>query len=184
MHGACQTARLGRSAEGTSLAEQLRARQIASHPCNFGLQIAFKLRSLLENDPRPFSWSIFAMLQRGLAQDSPGESKQTYTLARALLRSPAAQSSSSPSHIWLKVSILLALAAVLVDDDETRIDVLREAWDFLESDEGKRMGGGNLEIDLVRWEVVEALGRLDVDVWLSEWAALRSRIAGREGTPP
>jgi len=147
------------------------------------LQTAFKLHSLLKDDPRPYSWSIFALLSQGREKPTPEQSRPVYTLARALLKSPAAQSTSSPSHIWLKVSVLLALATTL-EDAAAEAEVLREAWDFLESEAAKRMGGGNLEVDLVRWEVVKALGKSDVQIWASEWSTLRSRIAGRDGIPP
>lgn len=123
------------------------------------------------------------MLAQARATPAPKNLKLIYTLAQALLKTPAGHSTSSPSHIWLKVSVLLGLAETLDGEDETRVEVLREAWDFLESEEAKRMGGGNLEVDLVRWEVVKALGKSDASIWSSEWATLRSRIAGSEGTP-
>lgn len=145
------------------------------------LEVAFKLHNLLPNDSRPYSWSIFALYAQSLKVASPADAKQPLTLARALLKSPSANSSKSPSHIWLKTSALLALASAI--ETEAEEEVLQQAWDFLESEEVKRMGGGNLEVDLVRWDVVRRLGKVVPGLWKSEWSALQTRIQGTENVP-
>lgn len=146
------------------------------------LKVAFKLHNLLPNDSRPYSWSIFALYAQSLNVTSPADAKQRLTLARALLNSPSADSSKSPSHIWLKTSVLLALASAV--EIEAEEEVLQQAWDFLESEDVKRMGGGNLEVDLVRWDVVRRLGKVVPGLWKSEWSALQNRVQGSENVPP
>lgn len=149
------------------------------------LQTAFRLHALLRDDPRPHSWAVFALLAQALAAGEPFQARLHLSLARNLLKAPVARNVGSPSHVWLNVRVLLAAAATAAagDDADTQAEVLREAWTFLQSAEVQRIAGGNLEVDLVRWDVVRALGETDVAVWRAEWATLRARITGTDGVP-
>lgn len=58
-----------------------------------------------------------------------------------------------------------------------------EALELMESDEGKKTGEGQLEIEELRWEIVSRLGALKREIWVKEWDRLKERIEGAQSPP-
>lgn len=89
----------------------------------------------------------------------------------------------SPSKIWLTTKLLVSLATLSSSSTTpSRAKYLRDAFEFLESEGVRKVVGDNrdLELEELRWEVVELLGGEDGEqgVWENEWERLRRFVVG------
>ncbi|CDZ98533.1 Mitochondrial inheritance and actin cytoskeleton organization protein [Phaffia rhodozyma] len=146
--------------------------------------VSFKLYSKF-HDPKMIWWSASSIyLQTLNPKHLPHNAIASLNLAYRLTTS--IKTPPSPSQIWLSARILLSLAQMSsTEATPAKSKYLQDALNYLESEEVHKVLGDNrdLELEELRWEVIELLGdeQPTHQVWELEWERLKKFILG-EGT--